>query len=140
VIIARHRSDLETAAEELQRSYGVSVTPIVLDLSVEGKPDELFSEMKKKSIHIDALVNNAGFGLFGEFSGTDLEKEVNMIHLNVIALTELTKLFLPSMLAMKSGKILNVSSIARFIPDHFQQCILRAKLMYSHFLNLLQKN
>lgn len=127
VIIARHRPDLETAAEEIQRGYGVSVTPIVLDLSAEGKADELFREMKKKDIRIDALVNNAGFGLFGEFSITDLEKEINMIHLNVIALTELTKLFLPSMLAMKLGRILNVSSIAGFMPGPFSAVYFASK-------------
>lgn len=116
IIVARHRNDLEMVAEEIQRNYGTSVTPLSMDLSESGAAKKLFSTLQKMGAAIDVLVNNAGFGLFGEFLKTDREKEVNMIHLNVIALTELTKLFLPGMIRRKSGQILNVSSIAGFMP------------------------
>src|SRR5207237_4834697 len=73
-------------------------------------------ELRAKSIDVDVLVNNAGVGLTGAFAETDLDKELEMIQVNIVALTELTKLLLPGMVARKRGRILNIASTAAFQP------------------------
>jgi short-subunit dehydrogenase len=116
VIVSRNKEDLQRVSKELTREYGVQVWTIASDLSLQESPDKILSFLKSKKIGIEVLVNNAGFGLFGRFSETDLEKELNMIHLNVMSLTHLTKLLLPGMIKKKFGYILNVASTASFMP------------------------
>lgn len=116
VIVSRKKEDLQKVSKELTKEYGVQVWTITSDLSLYDSPEKIFTFLKKKEISIEVLVNNAGFGLFGRFSETDLEKELNMIHLNVMSLTHLTKLLLPGMLKRKAGYILNVASTASFMP------------------------
>ncbi len=116
VLVARNKQKLEKSADELKEKFGVYVKSISKDLSVAASPKEIFDELQKESVHIDVLVNNTGFGVYGHFSETDLEKEMKMIQLNLISLTELTKLFLPEMLKQKNGRILNIGSIGSFVP------------------------
>ena len=89
-----------------------NVTTYQTDLSVIDNCKELFNNFKD----IDILVNNAGFGLFGEFSNISLDKELNMVDLNVKAVHTLTKLYLKEMIKKDNGRILNVASIAGFLP------------------------
>jgi len=112
VLVARSEAKLR----ELAASLGVTATVIVADLAEAGAPQRIADELRAKSIHIDALVNNAGLGLAGAFVETDLRKELEMIQVNVVALTHLTKLLLPAMVARRSGRILNVASTAAFQP------------------------
>lgn len=79
-------------------------------------PEEICAELQDKSIHIDILVNNAGFNEYGHFSETDPEKELQMIQVNLVSLTRLTKLLLPGMLKQGYGKILNIGSTGSFGP------------------------
>lgn len=110
ILVSRDREKLE----EIQEKLPTKVTIIVADLSIEQKVKELYVITKKENI--DILINNAGFGDFGNFTTTDLNKELNMIDTNIKAVHILTKSFLKDMEARNSGYILNVASSAAFQP------------------------
>ncbi|WP_018131018.1 SDR family NAD(P)-dependent oxidoreductase [Effusibacillus pohliae] len=116
VLVARSESVLSRLTKELQEQFGISVKVIVKDLALPASPVEIYEELQKESIRVNVLVNNAGFGLYGFFSETDGQAEWEMIQLNIAALTQLTKLFLPAMMERGEGKILNVASMAAFQP------------------------
>src|SRR5512136_2255394 len=110
VVLARSRDKLEGLKQDLEKHHGTKVMVLVKDLSDPKAPQEVFSELEKAGLNIDVLVNNAGYDVYGEFQDADWQKEAEMIQVNVVALTQLTKLFLRKMLQNKSGKILNISS------------------------------
>lgn len=110
ILVARNREKLE----QIQKTLPTKVTIIVADLANEQKVKELYVVTKKENI--DILINNAGFGDFGYFTETDLNKELEMINTNIKALHILTKFFLRDMEQRNSGYILNVASSASFQP------------------------
>jgi len=116
VLTARSRDKLEALARELSQTYRVDVSVIAEDLADPEAPRRIFETLEREGKQIDALVNNAGFGLHGEFSKLGQKEQLSMIHLNVTALTDLTRFFLPGMLERRLGKILNVASTAAFQP------------------------
>ena len=116
VLIARSKDKLETLKVDLEKLYGVSVYVIVKDLSEQYAPKAVYNELKVQNIQVDYLINNAGFGDFGLFAETDWIKQLEMINLNIMCLTYLTRLFLPEMIKNKFGKILNLASTAAFQP------------------------
>ena len=116
VLVARNASKLAQVADELQRQFGISAKSIPLDLTAPTAPQFLFDQLQREDIAVDILVNNAGYGVFGEFAKIPLEDTLGQIQLNVTALTHLTKLFLGSMIERRSGKIMNVASVAGFQP------------------------
>jgi len=116
VLVARSGGKLTQFADELQRQFGISAKPIALDLTAAPAPQFLFDQLHREEIPIDVLVNNAGYGVLGEFAKMPLEESLGQIHLNVTTLTHLTKIFLSPMLERHSGKILNVASTAGFLP------------------------
>ena len=116
VLIARGKEALLYAAGTLRETYGVSVIVQPTDLSQPTAPQEVVSALQRQDIHIDALVNNAGFGLCGSFTQTDVTTELEMIQVHIVTLTHLTKLLLPDLLKSRAGKILNVASLAAFQP------------------------
>lgn len=116
VLVARQEQRLKQVADELQRGFGITAKVIVADLSRPEAPQMILDTVQKESLHVEYLVNNAGIGLGGRFAETDLTVELNMMQLNMIALVHLTKLFLPDMLAHRSGRIMNVASTAAFQP------------------------
>lgn len=109
ILVARRKGRLEKLAKEL----GNKATFIVKDISSTFNCMELYNEVKKENI--DILINNAGFGVFGEFYKTSLDKELDMIDLNVKSLHTLTKLFLKDFIKKDRGYILNVASSAGFM-------------------------
>ena len=113
VIVARRRQRLMELKKELTEEYGVKVKVLVHDLSDPNECRELFSEVE--SANIDILINNAGFGVFGKFTETDLDRELEMIDVNIKALHILTKLFLQKFVKRNRGYILNVASLAGFM-------------------------
>src|SRR3984957_18046025 len=115
VLIARNADRLAQVAAELQ-SYGGTVKTITLDLTASPAPRFLFDQLQRENIAIDILINNAGFGVYGEFARMPEEEILGQIDLNITALTELTRLFLPPMIARRSGRIMNVASTAAFQP------------------------
>ncbi len=116
VLVARSTGKLSTFADELQRQFGISAKPVALDLTAAPAPQFLFDQLQRDGIVIDALVNNAGYGVLGEFAKMPLDECLGQIQLNVTALTHLTKLFLQPMVEKRTGKILNVASVAGFQP------------------------
>ena len=116
VLVARSKDKLDALKFELEKQYGISVYVIAKDLSDQYAPKMVFDELKIQKIHVDYLINNAGFGDFGLFAETNWDKQLEMINLNITCLTYLTRLFLPDMIKNKFGKILNLSSTAAFQP------------------------
>jgi hypothetical protein len=116
VLVARNASALEKLAGELRRDYKVEATVLTADLSLPETPGKMFAELKGRGIVVDILVNNAGFGAHGLFSELPLQRQLEMIQVNVAALTELTGLFLPGMVERHLGGVLNVASVAGFVP------------------------
>ena len=109
VLVARSKDKLETLKRELKTYIEIEV----MDLSIKENDFKLYNKYKGE---IDLLINNAGFGLFGKFTDTDLDTELNMIDLNVTAYHILTKLFLQDFVKKNNGRILNVASSAAFEP------------------------
>ncbi|HEX8285262.1 MAG TPA: SDR family oxidoreductase [Pyrinomonadaceae bacterium] len=116
VLVARSRDKLERLAGELQQKHNVSARVLAADLARPESPREIFDELQSAGVQVDALVNNAGFGSYGLFAETDLRQELELLQVNVVALTHLTKLFLPPMLARRRGYVMNVASTASFQP------------------------
>lgn len=112
IIASRDEKRLNELKTELEVQYKVNVKPITVDLSNEENCINLYENNKD----IDILVNNAGFGIFGEFTKTDLQKELDLIKTNIVAVHILTKLYLKDMVKKDNGIILNVSSIAGSMP------------------------
>ncbi|MFQ6114028.1 MAG: SDR family NAD(P)-dependent oxidoreductase [bacterium] len=110
VIVARNENRLEEVKTEIESKYATKVKVLPKDLTDPKTPLDIFSELDKENIDVDVLVNNAGFGVPGRFSETDLQRQLGTIQLFTVSLTHLTKLFLKKMLRKKSGRILNVSS------------------------------
>lgn len=115
VIVARDEKRLEHQAAELKQN-AVEVTVLPQDLSKPRACEQILERLESLHIEPDILVNNAGFGTFGPFSQTDLPAITQLLHVNILSLTTLTKLLLPAMLRKNSGKILNVGSLAGFFP------------------------
>jgi short-subunit dehydrogenase len=116
IIIARSEDKLNTLAQELQQQHNIQVDVIVKDLSQISAPQEVFDAVQAKGLSVDILINNAGFGDYGEFVHTDCDRQIEMIQLNNIAVVALTHKFLPQMRERGSGSIINVSSIAAYQP------------------------
>lgn len=114
VISARRKDRLEDLKAELKTKYGVKVMCIAADLSKELQVFGLYNAVKKYDI--DILINNAGFGVFGEFTETDLERELEMLNVNIKATHILFKLFLRDFKRRGCGYILNTASSAGFLP------------------------
>lgn len=116
VLVARSADKLEQLAAELRASHSVEVTVLPSDLTRPEAPDELVAELEKRRLPVDILVNNAGFATYGPFTETDRKTELDMLQLNIVALTDLTKLLLPPMIARGHGRVMNVTSTAAFQP------------------------
>ncbi|MBC2579423.1 SDR family oxidoreductase [Clostridium sp. DJ247] len=116
VLVAREKSKLEEISTDLCKKYSVNITTISIDLTLPTAPEEIFDELRKKSIHIDILVNNAGTQIYGKFQQTNLQKELQLIQVNLVTLTHLTKLAVVEMLKHGGGKILNIGSTGSFAP------------------------
>ena len=116
VLVARSAAKLTQFADELQRQFGVSAKPVPLDLTSAPAPQFLFDQLRREAVTVDVVVNNAGYGVFGEFAKIPWEENLGQIQLNVTALTHLAKLFLGPMLERRAGKIMNVASTAGFQP------------------------
>ncbi|HLA13970.1 MAG TPA: SDR family NAD(P)-dependent oxidoreductase, partial [Gemmatimonadaceae bacterium] len=115
-LVARKRDTLEAAAGQLEGKFDIKAHVFAADLRRADAPDQIFDFLHNENVPIEVLVNNAGFGLGGEFSETELQRELEMIQVNIGALTHLTKLFLPPMVRNRAGRVLNVASTAAFQP------------------------
>ncbi len=114
VLAARNGTRLEAVAQEFRREFEVEAVPISIDLTHPDSPEKLHSTVSDRGLHVELLINNAGFGAWGPFAKTDPENIRGMVALNVDAVTRLIALELPGMLERRSGRILNVASTAAF--------------------------
>jgi len=117
VLTARREKRLKELAEEVKDEHGVSATVVTKDLSEPGSSRELYEEVQEGGTEIHTLINNAGFGVYGRFDETNGDAETDMIRVNITALTNLTKLFLPQMVKRDSGGIINLGSLASYYPS-----------------------
>jgi len=116
VLVARNEAQLQKVSEELQRDYGISTVIAALDLSRPDTPEKLHQIVQGQGLTIDYLVNNAGIGFYGPFADSDPTANTGMINLNVAALVQLTRFFLPGMIQQGRGRILNVASLTAYQP------------------------
>jgi len=115
-LVARSAGPLETVAAEIARRTSRKAHVFALDLSVPNAARALFDEVAQAGLRIDVLVNNAGFGLLGKFWELPEADQLQMVQLNIGALTQLTRLYLPGMIERRAGFILNIGSTAGFQP------------------------
>lgn len=116
VLLARNTGALEALARELRHAHKIEALVLTADLSRPETPARVFSELQGRGIAVDVLVNNAGFGANDIFAKLPLRRQIEMIQVNVNALTELTGWFLPGMIERRRGGVLNVGSLAGFQP------------------------
>lgn len=139
LLVARSEDKLVTLCNELGRINSIRAQYVALDLSQAESPARLFEEAETRGLLIDMLVNNAGFGSFGDFAKLDLGRELNMIDLNVKALVELTHRFLQPMRRRKAGVIINVASTAGFQPVPFMGTYAATKAFVLSFSEALRE-
>lgn len=133
VLVARREDKLMKLKIQLELTHNIQVVVIPMDLMKENAAQELFASVKNLKIEVEYLFNNAGLGGYGKFHLRDWKREREMIQLNIIALTELTHLFLPEMIKRKSGKILNTASTAGFMPGPMQAVYFATKAFVVSF-------
>lgn len=114
VLTARRRDRLEQLASTLGNKHGVRTEIVVADLARPEAPGQIYTFLKGKGIEIELLVNNAGFGAYGAFHESELSRDLEMVQVNCAAVVELTRIFLPEMVARKHGDILIVASVAGY--------------------------
>ena len=133
VLVARSKGKLEALQAELATGRSVRIKVIEQDLSAPGAAARLATILQERGIVVDLLVNNAGFGAQGEFHKLPLDRQSEMLRLNVVALTELTRLLLPAMVAQGSGGIINISSTASFQPVPYTSVYAATKAYVTSF-------
>ncbi len=119
ILVARSEDRLRALADELARDHGVRAEVVAADLTRAGAARGLYDEVGRRSLAVDLLVNNAGFGTYGPFETLAPERDHDEVALNVAAVVDLTHLFLPAMLAKGDGAVVNVASVAAFMPGPY---------------------
>lgn len=135
VLVARSGEKLERIAADLQAAHGVRATPIAMDLSASDAAQSLFARVPQ----CDVLINNAGFASNGRFDLLDPKRVRDEMMLDVVALTELTRAYLPGMRSRASGRILNVASTAGFLPGPFMAVYYACKAYVISFSQALSE-
>ncbi|HEX6124559.1 MAG TPA: SDR family oxidoreductase [Pyrinomonadaceae bacterium] len=133
VLVARTRGKLQALAEDLAGMHQIAAHFVELDLADPSAAGRLFEETERNGWQVDWLINNAGFGSSGDFAKLELERELEMISLNVSTLVALTHRYLSRMRERKSGTIINVSSAAGFQPIPFMATYAATKAFVSSF-------
>jgi uncharacterized protein len=137
VLVARRREKLDELAVELRREHGAEVRVLAQDLADPKGPQMIFDALAADGVAVDVLVNNAGFGAGGSVADLPLERQRDMIQVNVAALTCLARLFLPGMISRRSGGILNVGSTAGFQPGPYMAVYYATKAFVLSFTEAL---
>jgi hypothetical protein len=116
VLVARREEALREVAHELETDHGIAAHVVPCDLAEPEAPQTLFDTLEAEGIPVDVVVNNAGFGARGPVAELDAQRQIDMVQVNVTALTHLTRLLLPGMIDRGRGGVLNVASTAAFQP------------------------
>jgi hypothetical protein len=133
ILVSRKLDKLEARGRAIRDKFGVDVVCLPEDLSDPQGPRRLHQAVTARGLDVHYLVNNAGVGLYGKFAGTDLDAELKMIQLNLTSVVELTKRFLPAMIARRSGRVLNVASTAAFVPGPWMSIYYASKAFVLSF-------
>lgn len=133
VLVARNLDKLNELKQELEGKHGIKAMVIPADLSIPRISDEIYYDLANKGIQVDILINNAGFGDYGAFANAEWKKQANMLQVNIVALTHLTKLFLRGMVERGHGRIMNVASTAAFQPGPLMAVYYATKAYVLHF-------
>jgi short-subunit dehydrogenase len=128
IAVARTEADLNRAANEFRTQYGVQVEVITKDLFGETAAKELYEDVKGRGLEVEILVNDAGQSVYGLFVETDIDRQLEIIHLNINTLTVLTYSFLKDMVARNSGKILQLGSVVSEVLAPYRQFMAVQKL------------
>ena len=136
-LVARRRDRLEEIAGALARDFGIMASVFPADLTDPAAPKQIYDQVTAAGLAIEFLVNNAGFGKHGPFVTSDIQRELEMIEVNVKALVHLTRLFLPAMVERKSGRVLNIGSTAGFVPGPFMATYYASKAFVASFTEAL---
>jgi len=137
VLVARSLDKLNRLAGDLESAHSIRANVFACDLALPGAAEDLFSRTQAASLRVDFLINNAGFGLRGSFVQNDLKQLLEMLQVNVVALTHLTKLYLNDMVTRKSGKVLNVASTAAYQPGPWMAVYYATKAYVLNFSEAL---
>lgn len=142
VLVARNKTNLVKAKQKILTLLGaesVDIQLLAVNLSDPTGPKKVYAFCKKNSIQVTCLINNAGFGDYGDFTRSNLAKQLSMIDLNIRALTELTHLFLPAMIDRREGKIMNLGSVASFLPGPLMSVYFASKNYVLRFSEALSE-
>ncbi|MCA9286412.1 MAG: SDR family oxidoreductase [Phycisphaerales bacterium] len=139
VLVARRADRLDELAAALREAHGGDVRTVAVDLATSRGTDELMQQLGDQKLRVDILANNAGFGARGPFIELDLERQLEMIRLNVVALVELTGRLLPAMVEHGRGGVLNVASVAAFQPGPRMAMYYATKAMVLSFSEALHE-
>jgi short-subunit dehydrogenase len=137
IVVARSQAPLEALALEIRNTYGRKVQTVSSDLSRPEAVAGLYAELTDLQSEVEILINNAGVGMLGFFAELDAEKQMEMLRLNVDAVTQLTRLFLPAMIARRKGYVLNVASTAAFQPGPLMAVYYATKAFVVSFSSAL---
>lgn len=137
LLVSRDKVRLQTLAIHLQNTYSAQITTEILDLAQPDAGHQLFVRAQQQSDHVDLLINNAGFGMYGPFVEMSLPQIHRMLQLHVNTVVDTTRLFLPSMMERRSGAIINVSSTAGFIPIPYMAEYAATKAFLNSFSEAL---
>jgi short-subunit dehydrogenase len=137
VLVARRAAALEELAAEVTRAHRVKATAIPADLAQPGGARQILDAVTRSGIVVDVVVNNAGIGMRGTVAQLPVERQLEIIQVNVTALTELTRLFLPGMLERNRGGVLNVGSTAGFQPGPYMAVYYATKAYVVSFTEAL---
>lgn len=137
VLVARSREKLEAIGHALAEKHRVQVTPLVEDLSLPQAAGEIAEALESAGRPIDVLINNAGIGYFGPFHEQPLEKVLELLQINIVSLTELTRRVLPWMVKQGRGRVMNVASTAAFQPGPLMATYYASKAYVLHLSEVL---
>ncbi|MEC4883073.1 MAG: SDR family oxidoreductase [Scytonema sp. PMC 1070.18] len=137
VLVARSEEKLNLLAKHLQEKHNIQVEIIIQDLTKPGSTDAVFDAVTAKGLTIDMLINNAGFGDYGDFAERDGERQINMVQLNIMTLVDLTHKFIQGMRERRSGSVINISSLSAFQPIPYLSVYSASKAFILHFSQAL---
>jgi uncharacterized protein len=132
ILAARNEKRLKEIAAELSASNNINITLYAKDLSIPDNAMSMYEDIKSRKISVDYLINNAGFGINGEYTNIDWQHELGMYNLNMITLAYLTKVFAAEMVLRDYGRILNVGSTGSFQPGPFMAGYCASKAFVLH--------
>lgn len=139
ILVARRLDRLQTLKVELESKHSIAVSVIAKDLATTGAAQELYAAVQDQGLAVDYLINNAGLGGLGQFHQMEQSVIDAQMNVNMLALTQLTRLFLPGFVARGSGRILNTSSTASLMPGPLQAVYYATKAYVTFFSNALSE-